>query len=196
LVYAQRHWSQIELNKGEIMTKLALAIASALILSACSSTKETVKPETDVKPSTSTGAPSSSSTSGTSSTSTSGTSIPNTPPTGTIPAKRSVYFDFDSNAIKDEFTPVVQAHAKFLTDNRNRRIRVEGNTDERGSREYNLALGQRRADSVKRSLAVLGVPEARIESVSFGEEKAVAPGHDESAWQQNRRADLKYDGEK
>jgi peptidoglycan-associated lipoprotein len=117
-------------------------------------------------------------------------------PSGTIPAKRTVYFDFDSNAIKDEYTPVIQAHAKFLIDNRNRRVRVEGHTDERGSREYNLALGQRRSDAVKRSLSVLGVAESRIDSVSFGEEKPTATGHDEASWQQNRRGDLKYEGEK
>jgi peptidoglycan-associated lipoprotein len=185
------------MRKAIPMKKLALLVASALVLSACSSTKETVKPEGDVKPTSSTTVPgNTSSTSGTTGNQTAGTAIPTTPPTGVVPAKRTIFFDFDSNAIKDEHTATVQAHAKFLGDNRSRKIRVEGNTDERGSREYNLALGQRRADAVKRSLSVLGVAESRIESVSFGEEKPTATGHDESSWQQNRRADLKYDGEK
>jgi peptidoglycan-associated lipoprotein len=109
--------------------------------------------------------------------------------------KRSVYFDYDSNAVKDEYKGLVQAHSRYLADKRDSRIRIEGNCDERGSREYNLALGQRRAESVKKVMTVLGVPDTRIETVSYGEEKPVAPGHDESAWAQNRRADIKYAGE-
>ena len=109
--------------------------------------------------------------------------------------KRSVYFDYDSNAVKDEYRGLVQAHSRYLTDKHDAHIRIEGNCDERGSREYNLALGQRRAESVKKIMTVLGVPDARIETVSYGEEKPVAPGHDEAAWAQNRRADIKYAGE-
>ncbi|MCC6533275.1 MAG: peptidoglycan-associated lipoprotein Pal [Burkholderiales bacterium] len=114
---------------------------------------------------------------------------------GNILSKRSVFFDFDSTAVKDEFKPVVSAHAKFLTDNRGRRMVIQGNTDERGSREYNLALGQRRADSVKKMMMLLGATDAQIETVSFGEEKPRSAGGDESAWSQNRRADIVYDGE-
>jgi peptidoglycan-associated lipoprotein len=110
-------------------------------------------------------------------------------------SKRSVYFDYDSNAVKDEYRGLVQAHSRFLADKRDQRIRIEGNCDERGSREYNLALGQRRAEAVKKVMVVLGVPDARVETVSYGEEKPVAPGHDEAAWAQNRRADIKYAGE-
>ena len=110
-------------------------------------------------------------------------------------AKRSVYFDFDSNAVKDEYRGLVQAHSRYMNDRRDSRIRIEGNCDERGSREYNLALGQRRAESVKRVMTVLGVAEGRIETVSFGEEKPKAPGHDEAAWAENRRADIRYAGE-
>jgi peptidoglycan-associated lipoprotein len=111
-------------------------------------------------------------------------------------AKRSVYFDFDSNAVKDDYRGLVQAHSRYMTnDKRDARIRIEGNCDERGSREYNLALGQRRAESVKKVMTVLGVGDARIETISYGEEKPVAPGHDEAAWAQNRRADIKYAGE-
>ena len=111
-------------------------------------------------------------------------------------SNRSVYFDFDSNAVKDEYRGLVQAHSRYMTsDKRDSRIRIEGNCDERGSREYNLALGQRRAESVKKVMTVLGVGDGRIETISYGEEKPVAMGHDEASWQQNRRADIKYTGE-
>jgi peptidoglycan-associated lipoprotein len=112
-----------------------------------------------------------------------------------ILSKRSVYFDFDSNVVKDEFRPVVQAHAKYMVEKKDAKVRVEGNCDERGSREYNLALGQRRAEAVKKVMTVLGVQEGRIETVSFGEEKPADPGHDEAAWAKNRRGDIKYVGE-
>jgi peptidoglycan-associated lipoprotein len=112
-----------------------------------------------------------------------------------ILSKRSVYFDYDSNAVKDEFRGMVQAHSRYMADRRDSKVRIEGNCDERGSREYNLALGQRRAESVKKVMTVLGVGDARIETVSYGEEKPVATGHDEKAWSQNRRADIKYAGE-
>jgi peptidoglycan-associated lipoprotein len=110
-------------------------------------------------------------------------------------SKRSVYFDFDSNAVKDDYRGLVTAHARYLADKRDAHIRIEGNCDERGSREYNLALGQRRAESVKKVMTVLGVADGRIETTSYGEEKPVAMGHDEAAWAQNRRADIKYAGE-
>ena len=112
-----------------------------------------------------------------------------------ILSKRSVYFDYDSNAVKDEYRGLVQAHSRYLGDRRDSNIRIEGNADERGSREYNLALGQRRAEAVKKVMTVLGVSDARIETTSFGEEKPMASGHDEQAWAQNRRADIKYAGE-
>ena len=111
-------------------------------------------------------------------------------------AKRSVYFEYDSNSVKDEYRGLVQAHSRYMTaDKRDSRMRIEGNCDERGSREYNLALGQRRAEAVKRMMTVMGVTDGRIETVSYGEEKPAAPGHDENAWAQNRRADIKYAGE-
>ncbi len=107
-------------------------------------------------------------------------------------AKRSVYFDFDSFTIKDEFRPVVEAHAKFLVANKARKVVVQGNTDERGSREYNLALGQKRSEAVRRALISLGVADGQIEAVSFGEEKPKATGTDEASFAENRRADLAY----
>ena len=112
-----------------------------------------------------------------------------------ILSKRSIYFDYDSNSVKDEFRPVVAAHAKHLSQNGSARVRIEGNTDERGSREYNLALGQRRADAVKQMMELLGARGAQIETVSFGKEKPKAQGQDEAAWAENRRADIRYQGE-
>lgn len=109
-----------------------------------------------------------------------------------ILAKRSVYYDFDRYDVKSEFQPMVEAHAAYLRSHGSAVLRIEGNADERGSREYNLALGQRRADSVKAKLKLLGVNESQIETVSWGKEKPKAKGHDESAWSQNRRSDIVY----
>jgi peptidoglycan-associated lipoprotein len=112
-----------------------------------------------------------------------------------ILSRRSIYFDYDSNVVKDEFRPVVAAHAKYLSQNGSARVRIEGNTDERGSREYNLALGQRRADAVKQMMELLGARGSQIETVSFGKEKPKALGQNEAAWAENRRADIRYQGE-
>ena len=177
------------------MKKVALYLALAVLAAACASKEtQTDAPVTDrssgvAPPSTASPSP---------------TTTPRTPvagPTGNVLkegalANRSVYFDFDSNAVKDEYRGMVQAHSRYMTaDKRDSRMRIEGNCDERGSREYNLALGQRRAEAVKRMMTVMGVTDGRIETVSYGEEKPAAPGHDESAWAQNRRADIKYPGE-
>lgn len=112
-----------------------------------------------------------------------------------ILSKRSVYFDYDSNLVKEEYKPLVTAHARYLSQNRAAQMRVEGNADERGSREYNLALGQRRAEAVKQMLQLLGAQASQVEPVSYGEEKPKAPGHDEASWAENRRADIRYQGE-
>jgi peptidoglycan-associated lipoprotein len=104
---------------------------------------------------------------------------------------RVIYFDFDSFVVKDEFKAVIEGHARALGAARTRRMVVEGHTDERGGSEYNLALGQRRADAVVKSLSLLGVTERQLEAVSFGKEKPAADGHDEAAWTSNRRAELK-----
>ncbi|MDH4235222.1 MAG: peptidoglycan-associated lipoprotein Pal [Gallionella sp.] len=109
-----------------------------------------------------------------------------------ILSKRSVYFPFDVSAVQDADKPIVQAHAKYLGEHSDRNVRVEGNADERGSNEYNLALGQRRANSVKKMLVLGGAKSSQIETVSYGEEKPRATGHNESAWSQNRRSDIKY----
>lgn len=112
-----------------------------------------------------------------------------------ILSRRSIFFDYDQFVVKEEFKPVVSAHAGYLSQNRNRRMTIQGNTDERGSREYNLALGQRRADAVKNMMTLLGASAAQIETVSFGEEKPRAQGSNEQAWAENRRADILYQGE-
>ncbi|RQS76969.1 peptidoglycan-associated lipoprotein Pal [Burkholderia sp. Bp8963] len=107
-------------------------------------------------------------------------------------AKRSIYFDFDSNVIKPEFQSLLQSHADYLRRHPAQRVLIQGNTDERGTSEYNIALGQRRSQAVLSALVTLGVQETQLEAVSFGKEKPVALGHDEASWAQNRRADLVY----
>ena len=114
---------------------------------------------------------------------------------GSILSKRSIYFDFDSFVVKDEYRPLVEAHARYLQQNRTARMTIQGNTDERGSREYNIALGQKRADAVKRMMLLLGATDSQIETVSYGEERPKNAGHDESAWAENRRDDVVYAGE-
>ncbi len=110
-------------------------------------------------------------------------------------SKRSVYFDYDSDVVKEEYKVVVDAHARYLVVNRSLKIMIQGHADERGSREYNIALGQRRADAVKRMMLLLGAQDVQIETVSFGEEKPRNTGHDDAAWSENRRGDIQYPGE-
>lgn len=109
-----------------------------------------------------------------------------------ILANRSVYYPFDVYVVQDADKPTVQAHAKYLSEHSDRKVRLEGNADERGSNEYNLALGQRRADGVKKMLEMGGAKAGQLESISYGEEKPRASGHDEASWSQNRRTDLNY----
>lgn len=112
-----------------------------------------------------------------------------------ILSKRSVYFDYDKYDIKKEYMPLIVAHANFLQAHSNLKITIQGNADERGSREYNLALGQKRAVALKKALNLKGISDSQIETVSFGEERPKAEGHDELAWSQNRRDEIVYDGE-
>jgi peptidoglycan-associated lipoprotein len=104
---------------------------------------------------------------------------------------RVVYFDYDSYVLRDEFRPVIEGNARALSAAKTKKMVVEGHTDERGGREYNLALGQRRAEAVAKSLVLLGASDGQIEAVSFGKERPVNDGHDEGAWAKNRRAELK-----
>jgi len=110
-------------------------------------------------------------------------------------SKRSVFYEYDKYDIRDEYRPVLQAHGKYLAENRGKKMLVQGNCDERGSREYNIALGQRRAESVKRMLVLMGATESQIEPVSLGEEKPRCGDHNEGCWSQNRRSDMLYGGE-
>jgi len=107
-------------------------------------------------------------------------------------AARSVYFDFDTFVIADKYGPLVQAHGQYIASHKQAQIRVEGNADERGSHEYNLSLGDKRAHIVAKQLELMGANPAQIEAVSYGEERPKATGHDETAWAENRRADIKY----
>jgi peptidoglycan-associated lipoprotein len=175
------------------MKKVLMAVIAALTLVACSSTdkKEEPAPVTDRSTAPTTTAPT---TTTTPTTTTPITVNPLKDPKNIL-STRIIYFDFDSNVVKDEYRAMLQAHAKYMTENRAASLRIEGHTDERGSREYNIALGNRRAESVKKILVVLGVQEGRIEIISFGEEKPVEGGHDEASWAKNRRAELKYKGE-
>jgi len=110
-------------------------------------------------------------------------------------SKRSIYFDYDRYDVKEEFRPLVEVHARYLRDNQTMKMLIQGNTDERGSREYNLALGQRRSEAIKRMMLLLGAREEQVEAVSLGEEKPKATGSTEEAWAQNRRGDILYQGE-
>jgi peptidoglycan-associated lipoprotein len=113
-------------------------------------------------------------------------------PNNPLSQKRSVYFDFDQSTMHAEDKAVVELHGGYLAKHPDLHVRVEGNTDERGGTEYNLALGQRRAEAVKSALQIYGVKPEQVEPVSFGEEKPKSPGHDEASWAQNRRADIAY----
>ena len=120
-----------------------------------------------------------------------GTVDPLNDPKGVL-ANRSVYFDYDSYVVRDDGKPVVENHSAYLTKNKQRKVLIQGNTDERGGTEYNLALGQKRAEAVRKAMGALGVSDSQMEAVSLGKEKPKATGHDEAAWAENRRADIVY----
>jgi peptidoglycan-associated lipoprotein len=112
-----------------------------------------------------------------------------------ILSKRSLYYDYDKYDVRDEYKPLLQAHARYLAQNRNAKMLIQGNCDERGSREYNIALGQKRADGVKKMLLLMGAQESQVESVSLGEEKPRCTENTEPCYSQNRRSDVLYGGE-
>lgn len=166
---------------------LALVVASSVLFAGCSSTKLDDKPKIEEKPvATTTAEPD---TRKVERVDTGSQDDLNTNPTL---ANRSVYFDFDAYVVRDDGKPVVDAHGKYLANHKARQVLIQGNTDERGGSEYNLALGQKRAEAVRKSLAALGASDGQMEAVSFGKEKPKATGHDEASWSQNRRADIVY----
>ena len=170
------------------MKKLVLPALLSLVLAACSSTGTDTASQVEDR---SAGAGVTTVTAG----STSGSGIAALTDPNNILSKRSVFFDFDSYIIKPEAKPLVEAHARFLVQNQQMKMLIQGNTDERGSREYNLALGQKRADVVKQALLLLGARESQIESVSLGEEKPRCDDASEACYAENRRGDMLYSGE-
>ncbi|CAG0911732.1 unnamed protein product [Cyprideis torosa] len=116
-------------------------------------------------------------------------------PSGELLSTRVIYFDYDSTQIKSEFVAVVNAHGRNLADNPNARIRLEGHADERGSREYNIALSEYRAEAVRNLMKFQGVRDGQVETVAFGEEKPAELGHNETAWSRNRRVEIVYEAE-
>ena len=173
------------------MKKTLLAAVSLALIYGCASTPETKPTEPQAAPAQPPAAPPPA------------TEVKPLPPAavqgeslkeGTL-AKRSVFYDLDKYDVKDEYRPLLQAHGKYLAEHRNAKMLVQGNCDERGSREYNVALGQRRSEGVKRMLVLMGATESQVEPVSLGEEKPRCADHTESCWAQNRRSDLLYSGE-
>jgi len=175
------------------MRKILLAATLTIVLAGCQSTPEAEKPAgvEDRTPGAATKPPAAA-TRPVAPTTLGGNPLKDP---SSILSKRTIYFDFDRDDIKAEFVPVVEAHGKYLRENRGAKMLIQGNADERGSREYNLALGQRRSEAVKKRLMVLGATEVQIESVSLGEEKPACVEHDEGCWYKNRRGDMLYGGE-
>ena len=174
------------------MLRLMSCALAAAALAACSSTPidEPKAPVATAVPTPAPGAPSPSADTAASTVATV-TLDPLDDPKSAL-AARSVYFDFDTFVIADKYTPLVQAHGQYISTHKQAQIRVEGNADERGSHEYNLSLGDKRAHIVAKQLELMGANPAQIEAVSYGEERPKAAGHDEAAWAENRRADIRY----
>ncbi|HEX5363770.1 MAG TPA: peptidoglycan-associated lipoprotein Pal [Gallionella sp.] len=165
------------------MKKLVISLVLVNLLAACASNK----------PAETTAAPAGSAAGTAASTqAASASSVDALNDPASILAKRSAYYPFDVSVVQEADKPMIQAHGQYLANHADRKVRLEGNCDERGSNEYNLALGQRRADGVKKMLEVSGAKTAQLDSVSYGEEKPKASGHDEASWAQNRRTDLNY----
>jgi peptidoglycan-associated lipoprotein len=174
--------------------RILILLAALALLAACGPKRVAEKPAD-----TSTAVPAATESSGAQSagvatvdTSTGSTSQGALGPDGPLGSQRVIYFDFDSSEIRSEYIDVIAAHGRFLASNANMRVRLEGHTDERGSREYNIGLGEQRAQTVKRALALQGVQDAQIATVSYGEERPAAAGSDENAYSKNRRVEIVY----
>ena len=170
--------------------KFLITATAALLLAACSSgvKLDNVPVEDRAGVSATGGADANAAKSGVAPVDVSGTNLP-AGPTGVA---KVIYFDYDSYAVKPDFAPVIEAHARVLKADAKRKVALEGHTDDRGGREYNLALGQKRAEAVRRALSLQGVSEAQLEAVSFGKEKLAAQGADEEAHSKNRRVEVSY----
>jgi peptidoglycan-associated lipoprotein len=181
------------------MRKWIIGAALLVLVAACSSTPDKGEVPVEERAVTPDATTSGTTTSGATTTGITGTAtgMPtlHKDPTNILAKQRSVYFDYDQFVIKDQYRSMLEAHARYLQANKGLRITIQGHTDERGTREYNIALGQKRADAVKKTLLLLGVTEIQIETVSFGKEKPRREGHDETSWAENRRADIVYVGE-
>ena len=173
------------------LNKLALVAAAGILLSACSSPVQVTETAPVSSHPLATSAPAATGDVRDVHTVDTGSSDSLSDPTGAL-AKRSVYFDFDSYAVRNDGKRVVEGHSSYLNKNKGRHILIQGNTDERGGTEYNLALGQKRAEAVRKAMAALGVPESQMEAVSLGEAKPKMSGRGEAAWAENRRADIVY----
>lgn len=186
--------------KSVLNKKLLGSLLVAMALSACKSTPMVDKPAAveDKSPQQTTTAPAAPVAESTADTApvqeTKVSGNPLTDPNNIL-SKRSIYFDFDKDTVKEEYRPLVEAHAKYLAEHGNAKVILQGNADERGTREYNLSLGQRRSVAVKKSLNLLSAQDKQIETVSYGEEKATPNCKDEACHQTNRRVDIVYEGE-
>jgi peptidoglycan-associated lipoprotein len=173
---------------------IALLLAGAMVLSGCPKKPNVIEPPvagSQVTGSANTAAGDSAQTSGRALDGDAGAEGMGANATGAL-AKRIIYFDFDKSEIKPEFADIIAAHARNLTSHPNLKMKLEGNTDERGTREYNIGLGERRAQAVRRALMLQGVAESQLTTVSFGAERPAVEGDDEAAWSQNRRVELVY----
>jgi peptidoglycan-associated lipoprotein len=178
------------------MKKIALSIAMTAVLAACSSTPTAPIKDPNAGQQTNNTGNNGSEIKTVDTSNTSGKSMyPELTDPNNVLSQRRVYFDFDSFIVRPEFNEMVQAHAKFLLKHKDVKIILQGNTDNRGTAEYNLALGQKRAEAVFAMLKALGVPETQIEAVSFGEERPLENGDTDEAWERNRRTDIVYPGE-
>jgi peptidoglycan-associated lipoprotein len=179
------------------IVSIALLVAGAALLAGCPKKPTTIQP-----PVAGTQVGGSGSTSGTEGASTNGTPLGGDAnarggrgagdDTGGLSGRKVIYFDFDKSEIRPEFADIVTQNAQNLTSHPNLKLKLEGNTDERGTREYNIGLGERRAQAVRRALMLQGVAETQLSTVSFGAERPAAEGDDESAWSKNRRVELVY----
>jgi len=188
------------MNKSILNKKLLGSLLLAMALSACKSTPMVDKPDAveDKSPKTAATAPAApAADTGADTTGVQDAAVSGNPLTdpNNILSKRTVYFDFDKDTVREEFRPLIEAHAKYLAEHGSAKVILQGNADERGTREYNLSLGQRRSVSVKKSLNLLSAQDKQIETVSYGEEKATPNCKDEACHQLSRRVDIVYEGE-